>query len=139
MTEDKEDGEELKHDCVAMMTMHAAKGLEFPAVFVVGTEEGILPHERSAASHEEVEEERRLFYVGMTRAMKRLFVSWCAMRRKFGNAVECKPSRFLDEIDPKCMERDNEDLEELRESNRQVYRDIASSHLENIRKMLKGK
>jgi DNA helicase-2/ATP-dependent DNA helicase PcrA len=83
---------------VTMMTLHLAKGLEFPAVFMVGMEEGLFPHSRSLYSDEELEEERRLCYVGMTRAMKKLYLS-CVKRRQLykGNQFNL-PSRFLDEI-----------------------------------------
>lgn len=134
MTEEKEDGEDMREDCVAMMTMHSCKGLEFPVVFVVGVEEGMLPHERSKASPEDVEEERRLFYVGMTRAMKKLFISWCLTRRKFGDSVQCKPSRFLAEIDPATTQQD--DPAQVREDNKSVYKDIALENIERMKKML---
>jgi superfamily I DNA/RNA helicase len=91
--------EEQRHDAVTLITLHAAKGLEFPVVFVVGLEEGILPHSRSMESQRELEEERRLAYVGITRAMHQLYLVR-AFRRSFfgGNALMQEPSRFLDEI-----------------------------------------
>lgn len=91
--------EEQRHDAVTLITLHAAKGLEFPVVFVVGLEEGILPHARSMESQRELEEERRLAYVGITRAMHQLYLVR-AFRRSFfgGNALMQEPSRFLDEI-----------------------------------------
>ncbi|HET9980363.1 MAG TPA: UvrD-helicase domain-containing protein [Ktedonobacterales bacterium] len=91
--------EEQRHDAVTLITLHAAKGLEFPVVFVVGLEEGILPHARSMESQRELEEERRLAYVGITRAMTQLYLLR-AFRRSFfgGNAMMQEPSRFLDEI-----------------------------------------
>ena len=91
--------EEQRHDAVTLITLHAAKGLEFPVVFVVGLEEGILPHARSMESQRELEEERRLAYVGITRAMRQLYLLR-AFRRSFfgGNAMMQEPSRFLDEI-----------------------------------------
>jgi len=85
---------------VRLMTMHAAKGLEFPVVFIVGLEENVFPHARSNDNHEDVEEERRLMYVGMTRARKRLFLSRALSRRTFGESVLSEPSRFLQEIPP---------------------------------------
>ena len=69
---------------VSLMTMHNAKGLEFPVVFLAGMEDGLFPHSRSVDSEEAMEEERRLCYVGMTRAEKRLILSWAKWRRRFG-------------------------------------------------------
>jgi DNA helicase-2/ATP-dependent DNA helicase PcrA len=81
-----------------LMTLHSAKGLEFPVVFIVGLEENIFPHARSADVHEDIEEERRLLYVGMTRAMRRLFLTRAVRRRQYGEPVPTEPSRFLEEI-----------------------------------------
>src|SRR6185503_16854052 len=89
---------------VWMMTMHAAKGLEFPMVVIAGLEEGLFPHSRSAEDVEELEEERRLCYVGMTRARRQLVLTGAARRRVFGEYQSCEPSRFLDEIPPQLME-----------------------------------
>lgn len=81
-----------------LMTFHLAKGLEFPVVFLVGMEEGVFPHSRSLSSDEELEEERRLCYVGMTRAEKKLYLSFVRSRQLFGKTEYHAPSRFLDEI-----------------------------------------
>src|SRR3954468_8646318 len=83
---------------VWLMTMHAAKGLEFPVVVIAGMEEGLFPHSRSAEDEDELEEERRLCYVGMTRAERRLFLTSAARRRVFGEYQATEPSRFLDEV-----------------------------------------
>jgi DNA helicase-2/ATP-dependent DNA helicase PcrA len=85
---------------VNLLTLHNAKGLEFPYVFLAGLEEGLFPHSRSINSPEALEEERRLCYVGMTRAEKRLFLSWARYRRRFGGGEQERsvPSRFLKEI-----------------------------------------
>jgi len=80
------------------MTLHAAKGLEFPAVFITGCEEGLFPHSRSFDDPDELEEERRLMYVGMTRARERLFVTHASRRRWQGYYRDQQPSRFLAEI-----------------------------------------
>ena len=83
---------------VLMMTMHSAKGLEFPVVFIAGLEEGLFPHSRSADDEAELEEERRLCYVGITRAQRRLVLTSAARRRLFGDYQSTDPSRFIDEI-----------------------------------------
>ncbi len=90
--------ENVKEDAVVLMTLHAAKGLEFPVVFLVGMEEGLFPNDRSADDEGELEEERRLAYVGMTRAMQRLFLTYAGQRFTFGNRNFSVPSRFLTEI-----------------------------------------
>jgi DNA helicase II / ATP-dependent DNA helicase PcrA len=90
---------------VWMMTMHAAKGLEFPMVIIAGLEEGLFPHSRSAEDEDELEEERRLCYVGMTRARRQLVLTGAARRRVFGEYQSCEPSRFLDEIPAELMDR----------------------------------
>jgi DNA helicase-2/ATP-dependent DNA helicase PcrA len=89
---------EDKGNRVSLMTLHCAKGLEFPLVFIVGMEDGLLPHHRRGDEMEDLEEERRLFYVGMTRAKERLFLSRAEKRYTFGVGRANLPSRFLDEI-----------------------------------------
>jgi len=90
---------------VLLMTLHAAKGLEFESVFLVGLEEGLLPHSRSLSGEDALEEERRLCYVGMTRAMERLHLSWARSRQVFGQRRVAEASRFLAEIPEECLER----------------------------------
>jgi len=85
-------------DCVTMMTMHAAKGLEFPSVYVVGMEEGLFPNANAAYEQDELEEERRLCYVAMTRAKERLTLTNARLRMLYGKTSPCRPSRFLEEI-----------------------------------------
>lgn len=89
---------EATADRIPLMTLHLAKGLEFPVVFLVGMEEGLFPHSRSLETDDEIEEERRLCYVGITRAQKKLFLSFVRERRLFGTSQYNLPSRFLDEI-----------------------------------------
>jgi DNA helicase-2/ATP-dependent DNA helicase PcrA len=89
---------EDKGNRVSLMTLHCAKGLEFPSVFIVGIEEGLLPHYRRGEEIEDMEEERRLFYVGITRAKERLFLSRAEKRSTFGVGRVNLPSRFLDEL-----------------------------------------
>ena len=90
---------------VTLMTMHNAKGLEFPVVFVTGMEEGIFPHSRSSDSPQDLEEERRLCYVAITRAMEKLHLSYAESRRIYGSTQWNLPSRFLDEIPEDLLER----------------------------------
>jgi len=89
--------DEQEGDEVSLMTIHAAKGLEFPHVFVVGLEEGLLPH-RSSIDEDNIEEERRLFYVAMTRAQFGLTLSMARVRQRYGETIDCDPSRFLEEL-----------------------------------------
>ena len=91
-------------DQVVLMTLHSAKGLEFPVVFLVGVEEGIFPHVRALTEPDEMEEERRLAYVGITRAMRRLFLSHAWSRILFGSTQYNPPSRFFDEIPDELIE-----------------------------------
>jgi DNA helicase-2/ATP-dependent DNA helicase PcrA len=90
---------------VWLMTMHAAKGLEFPVVVIAGLEEGLFPHSRAGEDQEDIEEERRLCYVGMTRAQSNLVLTSAARRRVFGEYQSTEPSRFLDEIPAELVER----------------------------------
>jgi len=85
-------------DAVTLMTLHSAKGLEFPVVFIIGMEEGLLPHAKSTDEEMEIEEERRLCYVGITRAKEKLYLIYAGERIYFGNPTMNLPSRFLDEI-----------------------------------------
>ncbi|OMD81291.1 DNA helicase PcrA [Paenibacillus odorifer] len=98
------DDEEDRSDAVVLMTMHSAKGLEFPTVFIVGMEEGVFPHSRAFQDNDELEEERRLAYVGITRAEKQLFLSCARMRTLFGRTTANQPSRFLEEIPEELKE-----------------------------------
>jgi DNA helicase-2/ATP-dependent DNA helicase PcrA len=87
-------------DAVTMMTLHNAKGLEFPAVFITGLEDGLFPLRRAQDTPDEMEEERRLFYVGITRAMRTLYLSHARSRRRNGETLQCIPSSFLQPIPP---------------------------------------
>jgi len=86
------------------MTVHSAKGLEFPLVFIVGLEDGLFPHSRSAADPEDLEEERRLAYVAMTRAERYLYVSHAMKRRVYGEEIASEPSQFLNEMPSELLE-----------------------------------
>lgn len=98
------DNEEDRDDAVVLMTMHSAKGLEFPTVFIIGMEEGVFPHSRAFQDNDELEEERRLAYVGITRAEKQLFLSCARSRTLFGRTTANPPSRFLEEIPEELKE-----------------------------------
>jgi DNA helicase-2/ATP-dependent DNA helicase PcrA len=98
------DGWDQKQDCVSIMTLHAAKGLEFPVVYVAAVEQGLLPHERSINRTDEVEEERRLAFVGMTRAKEELYLCHARLREFRGQSGYTVPSMFLDELAPDAVE-----------------------------------
>jgi len=91
-------------DAVQLMTLHSAKGLEFPLVFMVGVEEGMFPSQMSAEEAGRLEEERRLCYVGMTRAMEKLYITYAEMRRLYGQDKYHKPSRFIRELPETCLD-----------------------------------
>jgi ATP-dependent DNA helicase Rep len=97
------EGQEAESDAVRLSTLHAAKGLEFPRVFMVGVEEGILPHRGDPDAPADsivarIEEERRLMYVGITRAQRSLHISWCKQRKRARESVACEMSRFIKEM-----------------------------------------
>lgn len=102
---DRQNDEEEELDQVQLMTLHASKGLEFPYVFMVGVEEELLPH-RNSIEDDNIEEERRLTYVGITRARKVLHLSFAASRRQYGQVVDTSPSRFLEELPDEDIERE---------------------------------
>ncbi|MEG1648512.1 MAG: 3'-5' exonuclease, partial [Rikenellaceae bacterium] len=99
--------EEKSDDKVTLMTIHSAKGLEFDRVFIVGMEEGLFPMEGTTTSLSDIEEERRLFYVAITRAVNHLTLSLCQNRYRWGKSVNSTPSRFLKEIDEKYLDIDD--------------------------------
>ena len=88
------------------MTIHSSKGLEFKNVFIVGLEENLFPSQLSLNSRSELEEERRLFYVAVTRAETKLHLSYATSRYRWGTLNNCEPSRFLDELNPACLNLD---------------------------------
>ncbi|KGE15818.1 ATP-dependent helicase [Sphingobacterium deserti] len=105
LTNDDKD-KDPNADTVSLMTIHSSKGLEFPVVFIVGLEENLFPSQLSLNSRSELEEERRLFYVAVTRAEKKLHLSYATSRYRWGTLNNCEPSRFLDELNPACLELD---------------------------------
>lgn len=98
------DDAKLTQDSVTLMTLHSAKGLEFPVVFIGGMEDGLFPSQRSLEDEDKLEEERRLCYVGITRAKKRLYLTSCRSRMVYGHVVMYPPSRFLQEIPRNLIE-----------------------------------
>ncbi len=126
--------EEDDSDQVQLMTLHASKGLEFPHVFLIGMEEGILPHQTSI-DEDNVEEERRLAYVGITRAQQNLWFSLCKERRQFGELIRPEPSRFLLELPENDLqwERDKPPLTAEQQQAK------TQSHIANLRAILRGK
>ena len=114
ITEHKEDD-----DVVTLMTMHSAKGLEFEVVFLVGMEDGIFPHQNSFCEEGGLEEERRLCYVGITRAKERLYITNAKRRMLYGKDVMNSPSRFIKEIDPELLEVENEKMMPEEQINRE--------------------
>lgn len=115
---DKDNDEDI--DKVKLMTIHASKGLEFSHVFIVGLEENLFPSQLSLNSRQELEEERRLFYVAMTRAMRKLTLTFATSRFKFGTLNPAEPSRFLAEIDPQHLK-----MERLFASGQPTSRDLS--------------
>lgn len=126
-----EGDEEL--DQVQLMTLHASKGLEFPYVFLVGMEEGLLPHQ-SSIDEDNVDEERRLAYVGITRAQRELFFTLCKERRQYGELIRPEPSRFLMELPQDDLNREDERKAVSPEERMQK----GQNHLANIRAQLEN-
>jgi superfamily I DNA/RNA helicase len=104
---EREDEKEEAGDAVTLITMHSCKGLEFPHVYIVGMDEGLLPHSRSKQENT-LDEERRLFYVALTRAKETLTISHCAGRKKFGQPMQCHPSSFLHDLPDELVEHADE-------------------------------
>ena len=101
-----DNDKEEDNNKVVMMTIHSAKGLEFPYVYIVGLEENLFPSQMSLTTRDDLEEERRLFYVALTRAEKKATLSYATSRYKWGNLISCEPSRFLEEIDPEFLDEE---------------------------------
>ncbi|MDQ7017146.1 MAG: DNA helicase II [Gammaproteobacteria bacterium] len=110
-------------DCLQLMTLHSAKGLEFPVVFMVGIEEGLFPHQRTLEEPKQLEEERRLCYVGITRARQQLYLCHAENRRLYGRELYPQPSRFLEELPAECLQ----ELRPRLNVRRPVYRSAASN------------
>ncbi|CAN4270287.1 UvrD Superfamily I DNA and RNA helicases [Methylophilaceae bacterium] len=135
MLEGQETGEV---DAVKLSTLHAAKGLEFGHVFLIGVEEGILPHRESVdlgvTDPSKIEEERRLMYVGITRAQKSLNISWCKKRKRAGEMELCEPSRFIAELPKDDVRHFGNPF-----NNPEISKDFGKSKMANIKAMLANK
>ena len=118
------DNVDQNQDAVHLMTLHSSKGLEFPVVFIVGLEEGILPHARSLLAHSEMEEERRLMYVGITRAKEKIYLLFTRQRTLFGSTQMNSPSRFLDDIPEKMVEKKS-----YREAEQKVFEKLLKQNV----------
>lgn len=128
------DNVDQNQDAVHLMTLHSAKGLEFPVVFIAGLEEGVLPHSRSMLSYAEMEEERRLMYVGLTRAKEKIYLLFTRQRTLFGSTQMNSPSRFLDDIPEKLVERNS-----YREAEQKLFESLLKSKKKVVTKSkLKG-
>ncbi|WED43113.1 UvrD-helicase domain-containing protein [Legionella cardiaca] len=126
-----EQSDEQNSDMLQLMTLHASKGLEFPFVYLVGMEEELLPH-RVSIDDEQIEEERRLAYVGITRAQKGLCLTLARQRRRGGELQDCQPSRFLDELPQDSLEW----FGKSGERNEEKSKALAKSHLAGLKSLL---
>ena len=133
LTSDRDDDDIMKKRGVCLITLHAAKGLEFPVVYLVGLEEGILPHSRSIEEGSR-DEERRLLYVGITRAMESLTISYCFSRKRYGENMPCQPSSFIKELDRNYLEEINYD--EL--ASEPADEEVAAGYFERMKELLSG-
>lgn len=116
------DNVDQKKDAVHLMTLHSAKGLEFRIIFIAGLEEGILPHSRSMLDASEMEEERRLMYVGITRAKEKVYLLFTAERNIFGSTQVNAPSRFLDDIPEELLESGNVKMQDTKYNNQTNFK-----------------
>ncbi|HQK38465.1 MAG TPA: 3'-5' exonuclease, partial [Bacteroidales bacterium] len=115
---DQDTEKDTDLDKVTLMTVHSAKGLEFPYIYITGLEEKLFPSYLSIENPSELEEERRLFYVALTRAKTRAFLSWAQSRFRWGQPVDCTPSRFIREIDPRYVEKTYQEGDEKRHTRK---------------------
>ena len=132
LTDLMEEREEKSSHGITLISFHSSKGLEFPVVFIAGVEEDILPHKKSADRDEDIEEERRLFYVGITRAMNELYITYTDRRSKYGKEKPSVPSRFLKEIPEEAIKRLDR-FEKLDPEQEKVY---AKKFFANIKAIL---
>lgn len=121
---DADEKDKDNQDTVSLMTIHSAKGLEFPFVYIVGLEENLFPSQLSLNSRSDLEEERRLFYVALTRAEEQAFLTYATSRYRWGNLTGCEPSRFLEEIDMKYLEFEGFDRKSSKPVTEHQYNDL---------------
>jgi DNA helicase-2/ATP-dependent DNA helicase PcrA len=124
---DEDRNNDPNRDCISLMSIHASKGLEFPVVHIVGLEENLFPSQMALMNRNEIEEERRLFYVAITRAEQKLYLSFATSRFKHGNLLHCEPSRFLQEIDPKYLDMNTQSMSKSPETSRYHRESVVSS------------
>jgi ATP-dependent DNA helicase Rep/DNA helicase-2/ATP-dependent DNA helicase PcrA len=136
MSDDEKDEEDKQQGEVSLMTIHASKGLEFQMVFIAGTEEEFIPHLRSVEDGGSIEEERRMFYVAVTRAEEHLFISYALTRQKFGLIEERQPSRFIEEIPEDIIQFGSEDPAQTTEDQRA---EVGKKALEDFNKLIADK
>ena len=132
LTDMLKDKDEKNGRGVTLISFHSSKGLEFPVVFIVGVEEDILPHKKSVYQDDGIEEERRLFYVGITRAMKELFITYCSHRLKYGKDVPSNISRFLEEVPEEIIKK----IDRFEETSPEEDEKAAKDFFKNIKEML---
>lgn len=121
-----DEAEEASADKVTLMTIHASKGLEFAYVYIVGMEEELFPSQMMLESREDLEEERRLFYVAVTRAQQKIFLTYALSRYRFGRLKQCEPSRFLGEIDPAYLQLSAQQLRQVTDNTAYAHRLVRS-------------
>lgn len=138
---DLDKNEEEGQDSVKIMTVHSAKGLEFSHVFVAGLEENLFPSQLSVNTQRELEEERRLFYVALTRAKQKVTLSWAKSRFRWGSTIACNPSRFINEIDAKYLEDHTHERDLFFTERNRVQRNLSGSpnRTRNIRTEIAGR
>ncbi|MCL5238508.1 MAG: UvrD-helicase domain-containing protein [Nitrospirae bacterium] len=132
LTDMEKEKEEKNGGGITLISFHSSKGLEFPVVFIVGVEEDILPHKKSVYQDGGLEEERRLFYVGITRAMKELHITYCGRRLKYKKDEPCNPSRFLEEIPEEVIKR----IEGIEATSPDEEEEAAREFFSNIKKII---
>ncbi|MCC6384012.1 MAG: ATP-dependent helicase [Bacteroidia bacterium] len=140
LTDNDNKKEEEDKNRVSLMTVHMAKGLEFKQVFVAGLEENLFPSQLSLVDRDDLEEERRLFYVAITRAEKKLYLSYASTRYRWGNLIGCEPSRFLNEIRPEYLDQPvSAQFDSFQETSHNVWNEKAVVRKNNFTGAAQGR